>query len=148
VVRALTEVNQFLPFIDRRDAQGNTRYLTDDPETLAWCREATVEGEPWVAPDPAQPARTLADYPALPGTDLAEHVAGCVGRVEASGLDVMVLDQTRPDLDLAVVKVVAPGLRHFWRRLGPGRLYTAPVRLGWLAEPYTEDEINPRNIFF
>ena len=43
---------------------------------------------------------------------------------------------------------MAPGLRHFWRRLGPGRLYDVPVRLGWLDRPTPEDEINPWNVFF
>ena len=28
-----------------------------------------------------------------------------------------------------MVRVIAPGLRHFWRRLGPGRLYDVPVEL-------------------
>jgi ribosomal protein S12 methylthiotransferase accessory factor len=59
-----------------------------------------------------------------------------------------VLDQTQPDLDLSVVKVIVPGLRHFWRRLGPGRLYTVPVRLGWQDRPAREEEMNPRSMFF
>jgi ribosomal protein S12 methylthiotransferase accessory factor len=59
-----------------------------------------------------------------------------------------VLDQTRPDIGLAVVKVVVPGMRHFWARLAPGRLYEVPVRLGWLERPLDEDELNPIPIFF
>jgi ribosomal protein S12 methylthiotransferase accessory factor len=47
-----------------------------------------------------------------------------------------------------VAKVIVPGMRHFWRRLGPGRLYTVPVRLGWRDRPAREDELNPRNVFF
>jgi oxazoline/thiazoline synthase len=41
-----------------------------------------------------------------------------------------------------------PGMRHFWRRLGAGRLYDVPVRLGWLDRPAREDELNPRSVFF
>jgi ribosomal protein S12 methylthiotransferase accessory factor len=42
-----------------------------------------------------------------------------------------------------VVKAVVPGLRHFWPRFAPGRLYEAPVRLGWLERPRAEAELNP-----
>jgi ribosomal protein S12 methylthiotransferase accessory factor len=146
--RALTEVNQFLPAVIQRDAQGETVYLEDDVATLAWLREARVENEPWLVPDPAQPARTPASYPQPAHTDLAETVGLCAERASAAGLDLIVVDQTQPDLDLSVVKVIAPGLRHFWRRLGPGRLYDVPSRLGWLDRPLAEDEMNPRNVFF
>lgn len=148
VIRALTEVNQFLPFVDRRDANGNTIYRTDDLETLEWCRTAKLETEPWLVADPTQPPRTLASYEPLTGDDLAGHVDDCVRRAAECGLEVIVLDQSRPDLELAVVKVVVPGMRHFWRRLGPGRLYDVPVALGWLAAPHAEHELNDKNVFF
>jgi ribosomal protein S12 methylthiotransferase accessory factor len=60
----------------------------------------------------------------------------------------LVLDQTQPDVGLPVVKVMVPGLRHFWRRLGPGRLYDVPVKRGWLAEPTPEEHMNPVGVFF
>jgi ribosomal protein S12 methylthiotransferase accessory factor len=146
-MRALTEVNQFLPYVDRRDANGATLYRTDDPDTLAWCREATVAAEPWLLPSP-EPARVLTDPPPVAGTDLAEQVAHCVDRARTAGLEVIVLDQSRPDIEHSVVKVIAPGMRHFWRRLGPGRLYDVPVELGWRPAPTAEDELNPRSVFF
>lgn len=60
----------------------------------------------------------------------------------------IVLDQTRPDLELNVARVLVPGMRHFWRRLGPGRLYDVPVALGWRTEPALEEELNPTSVFF
>jgi ribosomal protein S12 methylthiotransferase accessory factor len=147
-IRALTEVNQFLPFVDRRDEHGMTVYRTDDLETLAWCREAKVAEEPWLLPDPAARPSTVADFAPLVGHDLAGHVADCVARARACGVEVIVLDQSRPDLDLSVVKVIAPGMRHFWRRTGAGRLYDVPVRQRWLNAPRTEAELNPKNVFF
>lgn len=71
--------------------------------------------------------------------DLATWVTACVQAAASSGLDVVVLNQSRPDLELSVVRVIVPGLRHFWRRLGPGRLYDVPVRMGWLTAPTPED---------
>jgi ribosomal protein S12 methylthiotransferase accessory factor YcaO len=58
-------------------------------------------------------------------------------------MEMLVLDQTRPDIGLPVVKVIVPGLRHFWTRFAPGRLYDVPVKMGWLERPLTEDELNP-----
>ncbi|MFF3444163.1 TOMM precursor leader peptide-binding protein [Streptosporangium sp. NPDC002721] len=143
--RALTELNQFLPGVERRGERGGTLHRADDPELLAWCEGAVVDREPWLLPDPGRPPATVG--PPAP-TDLAECVRRCVDSIEAAGSEVIVLDQTRPDLELNVVKVMAPGLRHFWRRLAPGRLYDVPVRLGWLDRPTPQDEINPWNVFF
>jgi ribosomal protein S12 methylthiotransferase accessory factor len=42
-----------------------------------------------------------------------------------------------------VVKVLVPGLRHFWPRFAPGRLYEVPVRLGRLAEATRYEDLNP-----
>jgi ribosomal protein S12 methylthiotransferase accessory factor len=55
----------------------------------------------------------------------------------------MVLDQTRPDVNMPVVKVIVPGLRHFWPRFAPGRLFDVPVRLGRLSEKTAYEDLNP-----
>ena len=59
-----------------------------------------------------------------------------------AGLDFMVLDQKRADIEVPVVRVIVPGMRHFYRRFAPGRLYDVPVKLGWLAQPRSENELN------
>jgi ribosomal protein S12 methylthiotransferase accessory factor len=64
------------------------------------------------------------------------------------GLETLVVDLTRPDLDLNVARVIVPGLRHFWPRFAPGRLYDVPVALGWLERPLTEEELNPIPFYF
>jgi ribosomal protein S12 methylthiotransferase accessory factor len=46
-----------------------------------------------------------------------------------------------------VVKPIAPGLRHFWARFAPGRLYEAPVQAGWLDRPRREEDLNPIPMF-
>jgi ribosomal protein S12 methylthiotransferase accessory factor len=62
-------------------------------------------------------------------------------------METLVLDQTRPDIDLPVVRVVVPGLRPFWSRFAPGRLFDVPVRLGRLDEPTPYDRLNPFPMF-
>ena len=43
--------------------------------------------------------------------------------------------------------MIAPGLRHFWARFAPGRLYDVPVELGWVPQRLQEDELNPVAMF-
>jgi len=70
-------------------------------------------------------------------------VTACVGLAKRAGLDFLVLDQTRPDIEVPVVRVIVPGLRHFYRRFAPGRLYDVPVKLGLRDRPLPEHELNP-----
>jgi len=58
-----------------------------------------------------------------------------------------VLDQTRPDVELAVARVIVPGMRHMWARFAPGRLFDVPVRLGRLARPTAYADLNPLPVF-
>jgi ribosomal protein S12 methylthiotransferase accessory factor len=51
------------------------------------------------------------------------------------------------DLGIPVAKVVVPGLRHFWRRLAPGRLFQVPVGMGRRAAPTAESDLNPVSLF-
>jgi ribosomal protein S12 methylthiotransferase accessory factor len=148
VLRALTEINQFLPAVTAKHPDGSTNYWMDDPDAIAWWTTSTLANQPYVVPDERLPATSAATHAQLATDDIAEDVRRCVARLAERGHEVIVLDQSRPEIELAVCKVMAPGLRHFWRRLGPGRLYDAPVELGWLERPTAEDALNPVAIFF
>jgi ribosomal protein S12 methylthiotransferase accessory factor len=148
LMRALTEVNQFLPAVSERRPDGSTHYWMDDPDAIRWWTQQTLERNPYLAQHPELPARRPSDFAQIATDDIAEDVRRCVQRIADAGHDVLVLDQSRPAIELAVVRVIAPGLRHFWRRLGPGRLYDVPVKLGWLDAPVPEPELNPISIFF
>ncbi|CAL9428902.1 TOMM precursor leader peptide-binding protein [Streptomyces sp. enrichment culture] len=143
--RALTELNQLLPAaLDARpDGSG---YTLTDPEPLGWWRTATTGNQPYLCPAEG-PARTLADFPLPTSTDLREDLTTVTDAVRARGLDLLVLDQTRPDVGLPVVKVLVPGLRSFWARFAPGRLYDVPVALGRLPRPLDPPELNPVPLF-
>ncbi|MCK9897884.1 TOMM precursor leader peptide-binding protein [Frankia sp. AgB32] len=147
-LRALTECNQFLPAVVERDADGQTLYRFDDDEARGWWRETTLASEPYLVAAPDQPHTDLQRMLDLSSDDLADEIRTCVARLGSAGIEVLVLDQSRPDLDINVAKVMAPGLRHFWRRLGPGRLYDVPVELGRHGAALTESDLNPRGVFF
>ncbi len=144
--RALTEMNQFMPAVCDARPDG-TGYGTTDREALDWWRRATVAEHPYLLPDPGQAARTPDCYGFTPRPDLLDDVKAITDLVASNGMELLVLDQTRPDIELPVVKVMVPGLRHFWARFAPGRLYDVPVRLGRLAAPTPYADLNPIPLF-
>ena len=58
-------------------------------------------------------------------------------------MEFLVLDQTRPDIGMPVARVIVPGLRHFWERFAPGRLFDVPVEMGLREERVAEADLNP-----
>lgn len=142
LVRAFAELNQFVAGIGPK-----AQTPLGDEETLRWLRTATLDGHPHLAPAEGLPARTLADFPNAASGDLLEDIRHCQDLVAARGLEMLVLDLTRADARMPVAKVVVPGLRHFWARFAPGRLYDVPVTMGWLERPLSEDELNPVPVF-
>ncbi|MFJ9691301.1 TOMM precursor leader peptide-binding protein [Kitasatospora sp. NPDC101183] len=146
LTRALTEMNQFLGPV-AGDADGTVDYTGADPEQKAWWTSATVANQPYLLPDRTAPASGPGRWAALAGPDLAGDLALVQRMVEERGMEFLVLDQTRPDVGLPVAKVIVPGMRHFWARHAPGRLYDVPLALGWLDRPTPEEELNPIPIF-
>ena len=147
ILRALTEANQFLPAVLHVGADGSGGYRFHDKDCLEWWQTATLENQPYLAPDPDSPPRRADDYPRTWSDDVRDDVLRCKAIVERQGMEMLVLDQTRPDIGLPVAKVIVPGMRHFWARFAPGRLYDVPVRMGWLQEPLREDQLNPIPMF-
>jgi ribosomal protein S12 methylthiotransferase accessory factor YcaO len=132
VSRALSEMNQFLPVL----LEGRRRRLASEE----------IAGQEYLFPDETQAARRASDYARLDGNDLLGDIEASVALLRGKEMEVLVLDQSRSDVELPVVKVLVPGLRPFWARFAPGRLYTVPVELGWLAEPKREQELNPAHL--
>ncbi|UBF28795.1 TOMM precursor leader peptide-binding protein [Kovacikia minuta CCNUW1] len=143
LLRAVTEMNQTLG-IDLD--QG--KVTPDDPDWQQWLKQATLDNQPYLVGDRSTPLKVYADYPQRFHDDLRQDVLTCVEIAAQHGMETLVLDQTHPDIGLNVVKVIVPGMRHFWSRFAPGRLYEVPVKMGWLPAPLTEEELNPIPMFF
>jgi ribosomal protein S12 methylthiotransferase accessory factor len=146
LLRAVTEMNQMLtsPLLGQEGKESGDQNA--DPETARWLKTATTANQPYLLPADG-PARNAGSWPRGWADDVTEDVRACQALVERAGMEMLVLDQTRPEVGLPVVKVIVPGLRHFWARFAPGRLYDVPVRLGWLPRPLAEDELNPTPMF-
>ena len=147
LLRAATEMNQMLSYLLQAPPDKVYSDHVTDRETVRWLKTATAENQPYLLPDTTAPLRTAGDYAPASTDDIAQDVNDCRTLVERQGLEMLVLNQTRPEIGLPVVKVVVPGLRHFWTRFAPGRLYEVPAKLGWLRAPLTEEELNPIPMF-
>jgi ribosomal protein S12 methylthiotransferase accessory factor len=133
LLRTLTELNQFLSIGLMGGGSGEKSSL--DGETPLRLQEY-----PFLVPNGE--ATTYSSDPKFSRLDTQEQVAACVQVAKDQGLDFMVLDQTRADIEVPVVRVVVPGMRHFYKRFAPGRLYDVPVKLGLRDWPVPEDELN------
>lgn len=136
LLRALTEMNQTLVQAEM------------DPHTLPkgeeWLRETHLQNEPYLQPGPKIQLQSLPSFGEL---DLLSSLEKAQELVAKKGMEMLILDQSRSEFMLSVVRVVVPGLRHFWLRLAPGRLYEVPVSMGWLENAHTETTLNPTAMF-
>ena len=138
-LRAVCELNQSLVWLP---GTGSGPAI-DDPLALWWWKTARLADHPYLAPADGMSMRGKEDYACHEATDLRDEVDRCRTLIEARGMEFLVLDQTRPDIGMPVVRVIVPGLRHFWERLAPGRLYDVPVELGRCNRMLNEEELNP-----
>jgi bacteriocin biosynthesis cyclodehydratase domain-containing protein len=146
LTRAMTELNQALEAVPVAGVPEFSGIYRAGPEAVRWWRNVKTADACYLTPDPNAPPRRLADFKPLVSDDLREDIRTCGGLLARRGIEFFVLDQTRPDVNFPVVRVVAPGLRHFWPRFAPGRLYDVPVREGWLSRPLSEEELNPFSV--
>jgi len=135
LLRAVTELNQFLAIGLMDGGKG-------DKSSLDGTTPLQLQNYPYLTPShepPIQPGLTSE----FGGLHTRQQVTSCIAIAKKAGLDFLVLDQTRLDIEVPVVRVIVPGMRHFYRRFAPGRLYDVPVKLGLLPRPLTEDQLNP-----
>ncbi|MBC1238192.1 TOMM precursor leader peptide-binding protein [Nostoc sp. 2RC] len=140
ILRAVTEVNQVGFTCD--DAEVNKEF----GEMREWFKKATIENQPYLVPDSTVPAKVYQDYQQRWSDDIYQDVMTCVEIAKNAGLETLVLDKTRPDIGLNVVKVIVPEMPHYWLRMGAKRIYDVPVKMGWLSTPLTEEQMNPISV--
>jgi oxazoline/thiazoline synthase len=132
LLRAVTELNQFLPGIMARESNPYCPKSLGNHSFLIPAADLT----------PAQ----CSDFRYCPTKDFRDDVLVCANLVRQWGMEMLILDQTRHDVGLPVVKVIVPGMRSWWARFAPGRLYSIPVQLKWLESSLRESQLNPDHL--
>lgn len=64
-----------------------------------------------------------------------------ISDLRAQGLEAWLVDMKNPEISIPVVRAFVPGLRHFWPRFGPGRLYDVPIKKQWRDHPTPETHL-------
>ena len=136
MLRTLTELNQFLSI-------GLMGGGTGEKSSLDGFTPLRLRDHPFLTPSGHPMVQAGCSANVGPIDNTRDQVLACVNVARRAGLDFLVLDQTRPDVEVPVVRVIVPGLRHFYRRFAPGRLYDVPVKLGLLDRPLLESELTP-----
>jgi thiazole/oxazole-forming peptide maturase SagD family component len=140
--RALSELQQNAAYDAMLGADASDGDILGS-ERARWLAEVNLTAQPCLRPTSAvaPPATGLAKSNSKTGLE------GCIERLRQHRLEVIVLDQTRPEIGFPVARVVIPGLRHYRARFAAGRLYDVPAALGWLERPREESELNATPFF-
>ncbi len=130
VTSALLEINQILTV--RSDAASEA----------AVCSGRIAVSQ--LKPSPDQASLCYQNYPYY-ASDWPS-IQEVIDRLAKADLDVIIVDQTHPDIGVPVGRVIIPGMAHHWRRMGAKRLYSVPVDMKWQEEVPVESEMNPTDI--
>ena len=111
-LRCVCEMNQYLTAV--RDLRDDGGFYYDDEESNWFWRNVKMKDMSYLIPDPSAEIVTRDRYE-TPTDDAGKLLRVILDAVHARGLKMMILDQTRPDVGMPVVKTIVPGMRHFWR---------------------------------
>ena len=89
LLRALTEVNQFMPSVTMHTSDGGTRYLFPDQGAIDWWKTATIANQPYLSPAKGMSPVKFSDYPPHDSNDLKDDVERCVEIAAQQGLEIV-----------------------------------------------------------
>ena len=144
ILRAICELNQFLNWVQAAEP-GGAGYAVTDPQCLTWWKTATVENQPYLKAADGS-IHDSDSYPILEVENIKNLLVRFQETLENKNLELLVLNQTRPDINMPVVRVIVPGMRHYWPRFAAGRLYDVPVGRGQISSPLSEEELNTQAV--
>ena len=139
IERCVIELNQLLP------VALTARSSNSDQTLYAWMDTQTINDHPHLNTNQPTALNFKTVHPNKIEV-LEEAIQTLTGRLAEQSIELIAFDLTQRDTQLPVVRMLAPGLRHFWRRTAAGRLYDVPVKLGWVNRELTEEQLNPHSI--
>jgi ribosomal protein S12 methylthiotransferase accessory factor len=139
VLRAITELSQSLWAHECGQIRNRQRGSAFDYSCEEWARTVKLSDIPLGATALIDELSIQADG-RKPADQALEYLVGQIKRV---GLEAYFVELTREDIQVPCARAIVPGLRPFWRRVAPGRLYEAPVRMKWISQPSREEDLNP-----
>ncbi|SMN00962.1 TOMM biosynthesis cyclodehydratase (protein C) / TOMM biosynthesis docking scaffold (protein D) [uncultured Candidatus Thioglobus sp.] len=146
MLRAVCEHSQLLEMV-KYNTHGQS-YHNLSHEFSSWLKDRSMADKnlQYLKPSTAK-MKTFSDYESFNEITLNAQKQACIDLVKHNNWDLFVVDLTRSDIAMPVVKVMIKQLRSMHMRLSSGRLYDVPVKMGWLDVPLTEEGLNPISIF-
>lgn len=139
ISRAVSELNQVMIRANTPKNIDLNSISSTERDLVKWSITESIENHSYFIPNGICLPTKL--HPE--SNDFLSDINLCLKILRQKQLEVFLLDLTNPDIRFNTARVIIPGLRHFWSRLGQGRLYDIPVSLGWLDKPLLESEMNP-----
>lgn len=147
---AVTEMFQFLAqakVLEQLAREGRQPVLSDEVrQMMEWWSKDRLRDHRFLRPLGHKGIR-FDRPPGLIPNSSGDALSRLLDICETKELTPLVADLTRDEIGIPAVRVAVPGLRHFWARFAPGRLYDVPVRQGWRSTPAREEELNRTAIF-
>jgi oxazoline/thiazoline synthase len=140
VFRAITELSQSIWAHECGQVRNRRRGSVFDYLCEQWAQTVKLCDIPFETAAPLIDELSVQAGERRPADQALEYLVDQIRRV---GLDAFFVELTREDIQVPCVRVIVPGLRPFWRRLAPGRLYEVPVRMEWRSKPSREEDMNP-----
>ncbi len=141
MIRAIRELNQMMTHttLDRPLSSENVH--PGQKEFAKWVTKENLKDHPHLNP---QNKKTfdLKNYTVFNSYDFLNYINELNEILNKKNLYSYWLNLSQININFFTVKVIVPGLRHFWNRLGPGRLYDVPVELGMISKPTPERQMN------
>ena len=106
-----------------------------------------LEALPFLFPRRNSKPLQRADFPQIPCRTINAGILYLLEVLQQANLELCVVRYTRPDSALYTVKVIVPGLCHFWPQFANPRLFSVPVALGWLSKALSEEQLNPVELY-
>ena len=146
MTRAFLELNQIMTreMVDKNFTfskfQGNERDLAK------WIANENIGTHPHLQ-DSKKISFDLNKYQIFASDNFKEEILFLDALLKKNHLHCYWCNLSNLNIPFYTVKVVVPGLRHFWRRLAPGRLYEVPVKMGLQTNIISEGDLNPISYF-
>jgi oxazoline/thiazoline synthase len=146
IQRAIAEHNQILTRATVPESIDIASVLPAERDLVRWLIHEKLSSHSFLK-GAKKKLKTKGEFKNLTSDSFYTDIQVCLKALANSGLDVFWIPLTPGNFPLKVVKVIVPDMRHFWRRIGEGRLYTIPVLTKDLKIPLTEDQMNPISYF-
>lgn len=140
IERSIIELNQLLPIVS------TARSKTSDQKFYEWLDKESIDKHTYLLGVEELQINAERIYGSVLQNSSDQIVQYIINSLKSCDIELIACDLTPQDIKFPVVKMIAPGLRHFWRRTASGRLYDIPVKLNWKKSRLSENELNPFSI--